>query len=121
MLKRSHLFQLLIQYTRPLLILLHLRLILLTVLCYLLVLLPQLHILALNLSQPLIQLFHLLLMLLSLHHCLLLLLLLTLPQLVYDLIHLSYLKLIGFLTAGFLFLHGFSDIVDLPVLALRDD
>jgi hypothetical protein len=121
MLKRSHLFQLLIQHPRPLLILFHLRLILLTVLCYLLVLLPQLHILALHLTHPLIQLFHLLLMLLSLHHCLFLLLLLTLPQLVYDLIHFPYLKLIGFLTAGFLFLHVFSDVVDLPVLALRDD
>jgi hypothetical protein len=53
--------------------------------------------------------------------CLLLLDFLTLPQLVYDLIHLSDLILIGFLTFCFLFLHGFCDVVNLSVLALVDD
>ena len=60
-------------------------------------------------------------MLLTLCLCLLLLHLLTLPQLIYDLIHLSDLILIGFLTLGFLFLHSFSDIVNLSVFALGYD
>ena len=60
-------------------------------------------------------------MLLTLCLCLLLLDFLTLPQLVYDLIHLSDLILIGFLTFRFLFLHVFGDVVNLSVLAFVDD